>query len=59
MMHFFCEADCNPQGKGLRILKQENGLVRVALLKGHLGSRVKYIFKENKIKGGKPYRHSL
>lgn len=49
-----CEADCNPQGKGLRILKQENGLVRVALLKGHLGPRVEYIFKENKIKGGKP-----
>lgn len=49
MMHFFCEADCNPQGKGLRILKQENGLVRVALLKGHLGSRVEYIFKESKI----------
>lgn len=49
MMRFFCEADCNPQGKGLRILKQENGLVRVALLKGHLGSRVEYIFKENKI----------
>ena len=48
-MHIFCEAGCNPQGKGLRILKQENGLVRVALLKGRLGSRVEYIFKENKI----------
>ena len=53
MIHLVCEADCNSQGNGLRVLKHESGLVRAALFKGHLGSRVEYIFKEDKVKGRK------
>ena len=45
----FVKADGNPPNRGLKILKQERGM----LLKGHLGTRVEYIFKKDEIKGRK------
>lgn len=53
MMYLICEADYNPQNNGLRILQEKSDTVRFVLLKCHLGTRVEYIFKEDKIKGRK------
>lgn len=59
MMHLVCEADYNLQSNGLRILKQEQDMVRSVLLKGHLGIRVEYIVKKDRVKEEKPVRHLL